>query len=180
VSHEGYEIHEVLEPRRRSLGGALSLQNRANLVGNMVMERIGTICGLGQAWHGDCRERWDLVRSTGHGNPFRNNVYMELRPSRRTEPRIDWYARAAGSICDSSSWASLEIEPVATIEEEGRSEISLGLLPGDGAIDIDVNRVANCDMARKERCRALKYPVVIQQIQANQKTVIGELALQVR
>jgi hypothetical protein len=32
-------------------------------------------------------------------------------------------------------------------------------------------------VASKQRCRALEDPAVIQQIQTNQKTVVGELAL---
>jgi|RhiMethySRZTD1v2_1073278.scaffolds.fasta_scaffold425808_2 hypothetical protein len=117
----------------------MTLDDRANLVGHMIDQRVGPPRGPLVRHDGQWR---NLIGLPGHHDPIGDHVDLKGRPQPRPNRGPDSYAStlgAGGKHRDRS--ADLESHPVADVEAGGLSYLPLDIGDRSSSEDVDVDGV---------------------------------------
>lgn len=158
---------------------AVELEDRDDLVGDVVDQWVGAVAVLFDIGHDDPCQRRRRLGLAGHAQVRTDEVDVELRPFGGPDVGDRWQPYTLGAIAYGTAGADLEPEPVADVAASGFAQFRLGYLAGAGPVHVDIDRRSDAEVASQECRGSLDDPSVVDRVETFEQTVVGELPLEV-
>ena len=159
----------------------MDLDQRADLVGDVVGDRVGTVVDRLDAGQLDRYQGGDVVGLAGHGD-VRHEVDVEAGELGDAQIRGDRHTQRDPPIGNTAARFEREAEEIAQVQRRGGSQGCLGILQSaSGSVQIDVERVpGRATEPGEEGGGALEHPRLgFGAEHPGEQPVVGELALEV-